>query len=228
MTEVNSDLPPGQRLRNDLPRFGLPRFASRLPRRTSSSKLRISGAVASPAELALSDLEHLPRMEQVSDFHCVTTWSVRGLRWSGYAFHDFLEWLSPRVQPGESVSWVAFFGADGHVASLPLDFAVRPDVLLADRLDGRPLSMAHGAPLRIVAPAHYGYKSVKHLTEIRLTDERVPGSAGRKEHPTGLAEAEQRVELMPGWLFRRLIRPAAAPLVWYFRRHTPKDPESAA
>jgi DMSO/TMAO reductase YedYZ molybdopterin-dependent catalytic subunit len=40
------------------------------------------------------------------------------------------------------------------------------EVLLADILDGLPLSMEHGAPLRLVAPAHYGYKSVKHLSGI--------------------------------------------------------------
>jgi DMSO/TMAO reductase YedYZ molybdopterin-dependent catalytic subunit len=71
-------------------------------------------------------------------------------------------------------------GLDGYWTSLPLEDMLVPDVLLADHLDRKPVSAEHGAPLRLIAPHHYGYKSVEHLASIGLRRDAVPGLAGWK------------------------------------------------
>lgn len=103
---------------------------------------------------------------------------------------------------------------DGFKASLSLDFALADDVLLADSLESEPLTLEHGAPLRIVAPAHYAYKSVKHLCAIELCRHYPApfrGGGVVLVHRDGLVEREQRSQLLPGSVYRRLnaiARPA--------------------
>src|SRR5437879_5730332 len=161
-------LPPGQRAVSEFPRFGLPQFAGRFPKELNRIELRIGGDVETPATIS-RELEGLPRVEQVSDFHCVTTWSHLSVRWSGYRFSDFFQQIVvPRSRPAHDARFVVLRGQDKYRSSLPLDDLLADDVLLADRLNGQPLGIEHGAPLRLIAPAHYGYKSVKHLSAVEL------------------------------------------------------------
>jgi DMSO/TMAO reductase YedYZ molybdopterin-dependent catalytic subunit len=95
------------------------------------------------------------------------------------------------------------------------------DVLLADRLDGQPLSIQHGAPLRIVAPAHYGYKNVKHLNRIDfLTEGSEYNRAGYRfmDHPRARVAFEERGIGAPGWLLRIAYRPLIKSTVRRFRK----------
>lgn len=114
-------LPPGQHEISEFPRFGLSQFANRFPTRTDRIELEISGDVSQP--LVVSDeLRELPRVEQTSDFHCVTTWTVRSLRWSGYRFSDFdRQVVVPRARPLGDVKFVSLRGQDGYVTSLLLE-----------------------------------------------------------------------------------------------------------
>lgn len=213
-------LPPGQHEVSEFPRFGLPRFARRIPNLRTSPEIKVTSEVGRSTTISLEELTCLPRREQEADFHCVTTWTVRRLRWSGYALRDFIHLITERIGPFDELSWVGLRGLDGYVASLPVEFATDPDVLLADRLFGEPLDLSHGAPLRVLAPSHYGYKSVKHLAEIHLLRSRPRGSPGWKEHPVALVAKEERTQHIPGWLVRWLFRPFASPLAWYYRRNT--------
>jgi DMSO/TMAO reductase YedYZ molybdopterin-dependent catalytic subunit len=84
------------------------------------------------------------------------------------------------------------------------------EVLLADTLDGLPLSMEHGAPLRLVAPAHYGYKSVKHLSRIEFWQGATKirrGVFAFMDHPRARVAREERGRWLPGWLLRYAYRP---------------------
>jgi DMSO/TMAO reductase YedYZ molybdopterin-dependent catalytic subunit len=223
---VRESLPPGQRARSEFPRFGLPAFAGRWPQIAASPALLIGGDVDRPFELAVSELASLPRYQQVSDFHCVTTWSKLALRWGGVRLTDVYEQLVvPRAQPHASCRYLVIKGLDGYRISLSLEDALQPDVMLADRLDGRALALEHGAPLRLVAPRHYGYKSVKHLAAIELTRAAVRGSGGWKEHPRGRVALEERGRRLPGWAQRRLWR-AVLPiyLAWFRRRSSATRP----
>ena len=206
-----SPLPPGQRELPNFPGFGFSRLARRAPHEGTELILELSGDDGGSDRVRAGELDALPRVEQVSDFHCVTTWSRRNLRWGGFRFRDFYESiLVPRVSPSPKAQFVIFHGSDGYATSLLLHDALAEDVLLADTLDGEPLSVEHGAPMRIVAPAHYGYKNAKHLAGIEVRrDRRIrrPFIYRLIDHPRGRVAFEERGVGAPGWLLRYAYRP---------------------
>lgn len=213
-------LPPGQSEREEFPRFGLGKFAFRFPTETTAVELAIRGDVGTHLTIREA-LWELPRVEQISDFHCVTTWSKCGLRWGGFRFRDFYEAIvEPKAAPLPGASLVVLRAQDGYDQSLPLEDALAPDVLLADRLDGRPLSIAHGAPIRLVAPAHYGYKNLKHLCAIEFwRDARAYRFAGPKfmDHPRARVAREERGRGVPAWLLRWTYPALVPPIRLLFR-----------
>lgn len=212
-------LPLGQRESGTFYRFGLSQFATRFPQERSARVLEVGGRVRS--ELRLEDaLADLPRFKQTSDFHCVTTWSYRAVRWEGVRFADFFAMtVLPQAVPDVSATVVALRGQDGACTGMLLADLLAPNVLLADRLNGAPISEEHGAPLRLVAPNHYGYKSVKHLSRIEL---RFPGDGYRvsgfrfMDHPRARVALEERGRVFPGWVLRHLYRPLIAGTVSRF------------
>lgn len=204
-------LPPNQYEYPSYDRFGLGLFAFRFPSNTDSIELSIGGDVSS--ELVVSEqLAELPRVQQHSDFHCVTTWSVRNLHWEGVRFSDFYQQIVQRLAiPKEGASFVVFRGQDRYACSMQLQDLLRDDVLLADTLNGEKLGVDHGAPIRLVAPSHYGYKNVKHISRIEFWQ-------GRKnyrfpfpypdlmDHPRGRVAFEERARFIPNWIIRPLYR----------------------
>jgi DMSO/TMAO reductase YedYZ molybdopterin-dependent catalytic subunit len=128
-------------------------------------RLEIAGAVERPVAYTLADLRGLPAARQVSDFHCVTGWSVEDVRWRGVRFADLLAEARPRRD-----ARVLRFVSDEvpYDDTLTLEQALAPDAMLAYDMDGKPLSAAHGAPVRVVMPQMYGYKNVKWVTRIEL------------------------------------------------------------
>jgi len=138
----------------------------------STWRLTIDGLVERPVELTYEDLRALPRAEQVTDFHCVTGWSVSRVHWAGVRFRDLLA----AARPLTTAKAVGFFSADGAYSdSLTTDQAYLPDTMLAYELDGAPLTRPHGAPARVVIPEMYGYKGVKWVSKITLLDQPFAG-----------------------------------------------------
>jgi DMSO/TMAO reductase YedYZ molybdopterin-dependent catalytic subunit len=130
-------------------------------------RLRIDGLVERPQELTYAELLALPRAEQVSDFHCVTGWSIQDVRWTGVRFADLLA----AARPHASATALRFVSAEvPYVDTLTLEQLRAPDAMLAYRMDGQPLTRDHGAPARVVMPKMYGYKGVKWLRRIVVTD----------------------------------------------------------
>jgi DMSO/TMAO reductase YedYZ molybdopterin-dependent catalytic subunit len=170
------------------------------------------GAVTQVADVSIGELEKLPHEERIADFNCVTTWCVRGLRWGGVPFHTFYQNIVlTRCQPSPDVSWLRIVGLDGGAAIVALEDALRDDVLLADSLNGDPLSLIHGAPLRFVSPAQYAYKSVKHLASIEFSVEQP--TLGTDEHPRARVALEERHPRHPPSRVRgpsRLVAPMIA------------------
>lgn len=211
-------LPPGQYALDEFPRFGLSRFASRFPSQTRLIRLQITGDVAESITVS-DELGGLPRIDQTSDFHCVTTWTRRSLRWSGFRFWDFFDRIVvPRARPAREAKRVILRCQDGYAASLPLADLLADTVVFADRVNGEPLTVAHGAPLRLVAPAHYGYKNPKHVCAIEFARE---GQAYRPsspfdfmDHPRARVALEERGAGVPGWLLRYLYRPLVRSGIW--------------
>jgi DMSO/TMAO reductase YedYZ molybdopterin-dependent catalytic subunit len=208
---MTAELPNGQRDIGSFPRFGLGRFANRFPTDLARRSIRIGGDVTAPLVLA-DPFAGLERVEQVSDFNCVTTWSARSLRWGGVRFADVhAQLIEPHIARAVDATLVVFRGEDGFAAILPLADALADDVLLADRLNGEPLGIDHGAPLRLVAPAHYGFKNVKHLTAIEYWRDRrhyhFPRPyPGFMDHPRGRVALEERGLFFPAWLLRIVYR----------------------
>jgi len=122
--------------------------------------------------LSYDQLLALPRSEQVSDFHCVTGWSVKDVHWAGVRFADLLR----AARPLAGAKALTFVSTERpYVDSLTLEEAYLKDAMLAYEMDGKPLSRPHGAPTRVVIPEMYGYKNVKWVERIVVTDRPVDG-----------------------------------------------------
>ncbi|MEX1177675.1 MAG: molybdopterin-dependent oxidoreductase [Nitriliruptor sp.] len=153
--------------------------------------LTVTGRVHERCVLTLPELrERLPVVTSTSDLHCVTTWSRLDNDWEGVRVADVLALARPRDEATHLVA----SGHPAYSANLDLDVVSGPDVLVAWAHDGAPLDVAHGGPLRLVVPARYGWKSVKWLTELRLTERDVPGYwEERGYHDVGDPWLEQRL-----------------------------------
>lgn len=131
----------------------------------ASWRLGVGGLVGQPLSLDYDALGALPRAEQVSIFHCVTGWTVRNVRWGGVRIRDLLA----RAEAQPEAHALRFTSMEvPYVDYLTLDQARLHDVMLAYEMDGKPLPQEHGAPLRLIIPEMYGYKSVKWLQRIDL------------------------------------------------------------
>ena len=130
-------------------------------------RLRIEGLVERPHSLTYDELLALPQVDQTSDFHCVTGWSVEDVRWRGVRFEDLLAAAAPLP----AARALAFVSAERpYVDTLTLRQALAPDALLAHGMDDEPLTRPHGAPARVVMPRMYAYNGVKWLERIVVTD----------------------------------------------------------
>jgi DMSO/TMAO reductase YedYZ molybdopterin-dependent catalytic subunit len=127
--------------------------------------LAITGLVRKPATLTYGDLRALPQAHQVSDFHCVTGWTVKNVRWTGIRFADLLELVAP-LASAKAIKFVS--AEEPYVDYLTLDQVRLSNVMVALDMDGAPLTRPHGAPARVVIPEMYGYKGVKWLSRMEL------------------------------------------------------------
>jgi len=204
----DAGLPRGQKAIDFFPRFGVPAYAERWPQVPDRPSLTIGGLVEAPFTLALGELAVLPQVEITTDFHCVTTWTRRGLRWGGYRLTDVLDNLvRPRSRPRPAARYLCFASLDGYRICIDLR-DIDGEMLLADRLDGAPLSIEHGAPIRLIAPALYGYKNPKHVCGIEFLADFRRGYAERQTlaHPRGRVALEERGRFLPGSVYRYLYR----------------------
>ena len=138
----------------------------------ASWRLRVEGLVEHPLTLSYDELLALPRAEQVSDFHCVTGWSVTNVRWAGVRFADLLRAASP-LPAAKALTFVS--AERPYVDSLTIAQADLKDVLLAYQMDGKPLAREHGAPVRVVIPDMYGYKNVKWVARVVVGERPLDG-----------------------------------------------------
>lgn len=141
------------------------------PPKRSTWTLDIGGLVDFPIELSLSELRELGAVAHQSDFHCVWGWSRPRVNWMGVPAGRVLDAVRPRAE----ATHVRFSAADSPYAScVPIEHA--RDGLFAFELEGEPLPPMNGGPLRWVQP-HYlwGYKGVKWVCGVELTDAMDPG-----------------------------------------------------
>ncbi|MBO8165032.1 MAG: molybdopterin-dependent oxidoreductase [Brevibacillus sp.] len=128
----------------------------------------VTGLVERPISVDWESFLQIPRTVQVSDFHCVTGWSVYQITWEGIPLKQLLDQAGVRPQ----AKYVKLYSGDGvYTDCLTLDQARLDDVMVAVLLDGKPIPEKLGGPVRLVVPQMYAYKSVKWLTAIELTDQ---------------------------------------------------------
>ena len=156
-------LPPGQHLTRGFPVLDLgiqPEIS------TADWKLQISGLVDNPVTLTWDEFHKLPQFEDVSDFHCVTTWSKYDCRWSGVSFFTLAELVKPR--PGATHLYYTSY--DGYSTNTTMEAAMDDDALVATRFDGQPIPREHGGPARIIIPKLYAWKGAKFVRSIEFLD----------------------------------------------------------
>ena len=136
-----------------------------------SWRLDIGGDCENPFSVSWQEFLELPQAEDVSDFHCVTTWSRMDNRWKGVRFRT----LAELAVPGPGVTHVFCTGYDHmpgtripYTTNLPLARAVEDDVLLVHTWDGAPLPQEHGGPCRMITPKLYAWKGTKWIRKIEF------------------------------------------------------------
>jgi DMSO/TMAO reductase YedYZ molybdopterin-dependent catalytic subunit len=134
-------------------------------------RLEVAGHVEHPFTLTWDDFLALPQVDDVSDFHCVTTWSRYANHWQGVRFATIAE----RAVPREDAAHVLCTGYDvepgsgePYTTNLPLARAVEDDVLLVHTWEGRPLALEHGGPCRMITPKLYAWKGAKWIRRIEF------------------------------------------------------------
>jgi DMSO/TMAO reductase YedYZ molybdopterin-dependent catalytic subunit len=133
--------------------------------------LAVRGLVAQPLTLTLEDLRRLPQTRTRVRHHCVEGWSAVA-SWDGVRVAEIarLAGVDPRVR------YVEFRSFDsGYWSSWDLESAFHPQTILAHAMNGAPLEVEHGAPLRLYSAVKLGYKMVKYLTEVTFLPVRTGG-----------------------------------------------------
>jgi DMSO/TMAO reductase YedYZ molybdopterin-dependent catalytic subunit len=157
-------LPPGQTRASGWPVLDLGRHPG-IPLEKWS--LRVDGAVEQPLALGWTDFQALPQVDDVSDFHCVTGWSRLDVRWKGVRLGDALA----LARPTAAARHVLFHARDGYTANIPMEEALKDDVLLAHGVDGGPLPLEHGGPVRVITPQLWAWKGAKWVSRIEVLEE---------------------------------------------------------
>jgi DMSO/TMAO reductase YedYZ molybdopterin-dependent catalytic subunit len=129
--------------------------------------LTLRGEVERPQALDWKQFLALPQAEDVSDFHCVTSWSRMDNKWGGVRFKTLAELAG--VKP--EARFVYFTAYDGYSTNLPLAECLDDDVLLVHTWEDLPLTREHGGPVRMITPRKYAWKGSKWIREIHFLRE---------------------------------------------------------
>ena len=128
-------------------------------------RLRVDGMVARPAAFSLAQLQTYPAQTQITHQACEEGWSFIA-EWTGVR----LSYVLDLVQVDPRARYVVFFPFDNFWESIDMVDALHPQTFLAYGLNGRELPPEHGAPVRVRVARQLGYKSVKYLSRVIVTD----------------------------------------------------------
>ncbi|CAN5629764.1 molybdopterin-binding protein [soil metagenome] len=128
--------------------------------------LQIEGKVARPGAYSLSDLQKLPSQKQITRHTCEEGWTAIA-EWTGVPLSLLLN--AAGILP--SARFINTYAYDGYIDSIDMLDAFHPQTILAYGMNGRNLPIQHGAPVRLRVETQIGYKSVKYIQRIVVTDE---------------------------------------------------------
>jgi len=161
-------LPPGQHEVTNWPVLDLGVLPAVTP---DDWELVVDGLVEAPLRWNWADFLAQPQVEDVSDIHCVTSWSRFDNRWRGVSARHLLELVRPKA----NARHVLFHSYDGYITNLRLKAFADDDALLAHQWQGEPIPPEHGGPVRVVVPKAYFWKSAKWLRRIEVLALDQPG-----------------------------------------------------
>jgi DMSO/TMAO reductase YedYZ molybdopterin-dependent catalytic subunit len=132
----------------------------------STYRLEITGLVNQTMEYTYDEiLDKFQKYEKVVTLYCVEGWSVKIL-WEGFLVNDLLQ----EAGVNSSGVGVIFYAYDGYSTELPLDYIVNNNIVIAYKMNGLTLPPERGFPFQLVAESQYGYKWIKWITQIEVTD----------------------------------------------------------
>ena len=129
-------------------------------------RLEVFGLVNNPKNFTYEEVIELQKYSKVVDINCVLGWDATVL-WEGILLSDLFE----EVQPTKEVNTVIFYAADDYTTSLPLDQIIDNNLLMADKINNVTLIPERGFPFQLVAESKLGYKWIKWITKIELSDD---------------------------------------------------------
>ncbi|WP_372790589.1 sulfite oxidase-like oxidoreductase [Paraconexibacter sp.] len=157
-------VPPGQYLTERFPVLTV----GRNPKVDLESwSLSIWGEVENPFALRWGELMAMEQVTVTTDIHCVTRWSKLDTTWTGVRVRDLL--ARAGVKP--TGTHVMAHSDGGYTTNVPIEALMADDVLVAHTYDGEPLEPDHGAPLRLLVPSRYFWKSAKFLRQLEVMPE---------------------------------------------------------
>jgi DMSO/TMAO reductase YedYZ molybdopterin-dependent catalytic subunit len=131
-----------------------------------SYKLVVTGLVNNEIEFTYDDvISNLQLFEKVVTLYCVEGWDVTIL-WEGVLVRDLIS----EAEVNSEAKIVIFYAYDGYSTSLPLDYIINNEILMAYKMNGVVLPSERGFPFQLVAESKYGYKWIKWITKIELSD----------------------------------------------------------
>ncbi len=156
-------------------------------------RFRIFGRVARERILSWEEFTALPRVERLSDIHCVTRWSRLDNRWEGIPASEVVR----LAEPFPSARFVMVHAYGDYTTNHPLEALLEDDVLFATRHGGKPLDPENGGPMRLVVPRLYFRKSAKWVNDLEFLGRDGTGFWERNGyHSRGDPWAEERTS---GW-----------------------------
>jgi DMSO/TMAO reductase YedYZ molybdopterin-dependent catalytic subunit len=169
-----------------------PRDMARLPRVNGEEgmsvgfdpltwRMHVTGA-GEARSFTLEEIQRLPRVDMTTEHKCIEGWSTV-VNWTGARLSDFAaayklatrSGTSPdmRTRPRDLLRYVGLETPDGgYYVGMDMPSALHPQTLLCYEMNGKPLSISHGAPLRLVTTVKYGIKSIKRIGRLTFTDDR--------------------------------------------------------
>ena len=132
-----------------------------------SYRLKVDGLVENRLEYTLGEVtDNHQSYEKVVTLNCVEGWRVKIL-WEGVLVEDLIEAAKASLE----ANTVIFHAYDGYTTSLPLDYIMGQDIMLAYKMNGVVLPPERGAPFQLVAESKWGYKWIKWVTRIELSND---------------------------------------------------------
>ena len=142
-----------------------PVYEQLLANRFADWRLVVEGSVARPHAFSLDELQRMPSRTQITRHTCEEGWSAIA-QWTGVPLRAVLEAAGIR----SSARFVQYYAYDGWVDGIDMLDALHPQTILAYGMNGRDLPLSHGAPIRLRVEKQLGYKSMKFLRRIVVTD----------------------------------------------------------